>query len=354
MRKYLTAQQTLIGPQILPIKKISIYSPEEWEEFIEEWVDLKKNQYIEIERLGGAGDMGIDIAAYIDNYKKNKNYRWDCYQCKHYHNSLSPVHVWKEFGKILYYTYIKEFPIPERYFFVAPKGVGTKLSNLLKDPDKLKQGIIDNWDQYCKNQITDTKEIQLVDNFFNYFNTFDFSIFDKIPPKQIIEEHKSHINHIHRFGGGLPERERLEDIPVEILKKENRYIKQLILAYDSDNSSTTIKEIKELKQISKYDNHFRRAREGFHNSEQLRNFSRDNLGPGAYDDFQEEIYNCVVDITEDENITNGFIRVKEVEKEARRVIIDSNPLKEVSTTIDRRGVCHQLANDGKLTWVEDE
>jgi hypothetical protein len=39
---------------------------------------------------------------------------------------------------------------------------------------------------------------------------FRFSIFSKIHTKNILkEEHVNHPNHLIRFGGGLPEREKL-------------------------------------------------------------------------------------------------------------------------------------------------
>tara|TARA_R110000787_G_C13425240_1_gene445212 strand:- start:718 stop:834 length:117 start_codon:yes stop_codon:yes gene_type:complete len=31
---------------------------DDWEEFIEEWIDLKKVEYLDGERFGGAGDKG--------------------------------------------------------------------------------------------------------------------------------------------------------------------------------------------------------------------------------------------------------------------------------------------------------
>jgi hypothetical protein len=44
-----------------------------------------------------------------------------------------------EFGKIIYFSFLGEYPIPQNYYFVAPKDCGTKLSNLLNEPDKLKK-----------------------------------------------------------------------------------------------------------------------------------------------------------------------------------------------------------------------
>ena len=350
MNNFITSHQVNYGKRVLPIKMVELFSPDEWEEFIEEWLDLKKREYFDIERLGGAGDKGRDVVAYVT--KSESTYTWDCYQCKHYDQSLVPSKVYNEFGKILYYTFIKEYPIPCKYYFVAPKGCGTSLSMMLSNADVLKAEIKKNWDRYCKTKITDTTEIALEGKFLEYIDSFDFSIFSKISVKNVIEEHKKHDNHIIRFGGGLPEREKLDEsfIPDSLQNNENRYIKQLLLAYGSDNSVNYLNP--SMLENTPYINHFRRARINFHYAEQLRNFTRDNLPLETFEDFQDEIYNGVID-TAEENFDNGFKKVKEVEKLAKSLNITSNPLKDVSVINDRSGVCHQLVNDNKLTWIKE-
>lgn len=347
--KYSTSNKVNFGDRIVPIKKVGLFSPEVWEEFTEEWLDTKSNVYIETERFGGAGDMGRDIVAYKTD-KKFQNYKWDCYQCKHYSTSLMPTQVYVEFGKILYYTFIDEFPVPDNYYFVAPLGIGTSLSGLLQNKSKLKKAIIDNWNNYCKNKITNT-EILLEDKFLDYVEKFDFSIFDKINVKTVIEEHKNHDNHLIRFGGGLPDRERFDEsqIPDDVQTNELIYVDQLYKAYGS-HSGINYKSHEDFKNERNYSGHFQRSRINFHYAEQLRNFSRDSLPLYTFEDFQNEILSAVIDICESDH-ADGFTRVKMVESEARKVVISSNPLKDVSLVNDRHGVCHQLANDKKMKWL---
>ncbi|WP_083629505.1 ABC-three component system protein [Tenacibaculum agarivorans] len=347
---YTTSYQTTFGKRILPIKRIELFSPDEWEEFIEEWLEVKKNKYKEIERFGGSGDMGRDVVAYISD-KTKPNYKWNCYQCKHYDNPLMPSQVYTEFGKIIYYTFKKEYPIPEKYYFISPKNCGTSLSSLLINPDKLKNSIMNNWGKKIQDSISKTT-IKLEGDLLKYFNNFDFSIFSKIPTKDIIEEHKKHNNHIVRFGGGLPEREKLNEkkIPKNIQKEEIVYVNQLIKAYNSESKKEDSKP-EELDE--KHYKHFNRARLSFHHSEQLRNFSRDSLPVNTFESFQEEIYSSIIDMTE-ENYDNDFKKVIEVEKEVRKITISSNPLKDVIILNDKVGVCHQLVNDGKIFWVANE
>ena len=139
MNEIITAQQISQGAYVSPIDRLKLMSADDWEIFTEEWLDLKKYTYIKTERLAGAGDMGRDIVAYITDPKINpEDYEWDCYQCKHYDHSLRPSDIWVEFGKIIYYTFKSQYPIPKTYFFIAHQGIGTSLNKLLQDTSNLK------------------------------------------------------------------------------------------------------------------------------------------------------------------------------------------------------------------------
>lgn len=343
--------QVYAGKNIPAIQRIKLYSPEEWEEFVEEWLSTKKDQYLSIERLGGAGDQGRDVVGFKSKPHDNK-YSWDNYQCKHYDHSLMPSDVWGEFGKVCYFTYLGDFPIPNTYYFVAPFGIGTSLSNLLRNPEKLRSELIKNWEKYCQDGITKTQSVKLEGGILEYVKKFDFSIFDKITPLTLVEEHQITRFHSVRFGGGLPERPKSVPAPKAILGYELPYIIKLLKAYSSD-CEQDFEKFEQLEPIKKYHNHLLRSRENFHQAEQLKQFSRDVLPLGIFDQFKDEIYSGSINIVEDDH-ESGFKRVKAAEQEVRKLAITSNPLSLCSTGNDRVGVCHHLANEGKLNWVGEE
>ena len=349
MNSYTTLFKVNHGKNILPIKRMEIFSADEWEIFVEEWLEIKRAKYIEVERFGGAGDKGRDVAAYITD-NRIANYKWDCYQCKHYNNPLMPSQMWIEFGKLLYYTFKGEYPVPNKYYFISPKGCGTSFTKLLQNPADIKKGLIDRWDKDVSEKIIAGIKIDLANGLLQFVKTFDYTIFDRIQPKVIIEEHQSHPNHSMWFGGGLPDRSQLDEtlIPDEISNEETVYVEQLILAYGSDSSS--FYSLADVKKDLRYSNHFKRARISFHHAEQLRNFSRDNLPNGTFETFQDEIYTGVINIAES-NHSNGFSKVKAVETHSSSISITSNALKEVSNVKDKTGVCHQLCNDKRLNWI---
>jgi hypothetical protein len=147
---------------------------------------------------------------------------------------------------------------------------------------------------------------------------------------------------------------KITNIDVSVVESDNlRYINQLRKSYNSDATSEieTVSDIDE----SKYDEHFKRARRSFRMVEDLRQLSRDNLPEGTYEEFQDDMYEGIINTVEDD-YKNAFFRVKETEKESTKIIIESYPSLEEKKckTIERKGVCHQLVNDEKINWIEDE
>jgi hypothetical protein len=74
------------GPPVHPEDRIKLFSDQQWELFIQEWVDSLRAEYDLIQRCGDAGAMGRDVIATV----KGGHGAWGNYQCKHYCDSLKP------------------------------------------------------------------------------------------------------------------------------------------------------------------------------------------------------------------------------------------------------------------------
>ncbi|CDT79396.1 conserved hypothetical protein [Vibrio coralliirubri] len=327
-------------------------SPDDWEHFIEEWITFKSKEYFDFERLGGAGDQGRDVVGYVDNPVGTNSYIWDNFQCKHYAAPLAPAQVWVEIGKICYFSFNNDYPFPRKYYFIAPRGVGTKLSNLLKKTDDLKTGLYENWDKYCKEGITEKKSIVLDKKLKDYIEGLDFSVFDKIATIKIIIEHSKTQFHVTRFGTSLPKRPETPKLSSVVSDNEIVYVTKLLKAYDSHNSGKIL-EVSDLDSYPNYNKHLNRSREEFLHAETLRNFSRDTLPIDEFEKIQSQILSGVIDIVEDYH-ENGFDKVREAIREAKRLQLPINPLATCLTVNDRGGICHQLANNNEISWCEDE
>ena len=78
---------SLPGSPVSPAHRIYFYSPGEWEVFITEWATGLAVSYRQIKRLGGPNDRGVDVAAF--KTERGLEDSWDCFQAKHYADSLT-------------------------------------------------------------------------------------------------------------------------------------------------------------------------------------------------------------------------------------------------------------------------
>lgn len=331
------------GLMVPPIERLRIISHVQWEDFVLEWAHSLKKNYASVDRYAGAGDMGCDIAAYVHSGPTSP---WDNFQCKHYDHLLAPTDVWVELGKLCYYTYKAEFPAPRYYFFVSPFGAGNKLSRLLRKPAEIRQGLIDNWDRYCRNGIKSFKEIPLDAGLLSHLNSFDFSRVSSMSPLSLLEQHKQTPWFSARFGGGLPERPAPPAPPTKPENHEANYIRALLDAY-SERLGVDLESEEELHE--ELSSHFSRSRREFYSAEALREFARDNVPPGTFDSLISEVFDGVVDVIEAKH-TDGFERVLETVRQAKSLQITANALIPRVTTTDRGGMCHQLANERGIKW----
>ena len=345
-----TDKPTQIGSGMnFPVAKlIELLEPAQWEEFTEEWATSLKS-YKVVERWSGPGDMGRDIVAFTT--EKKYDGRWDNYQCKRYALQLQPGHVWVELGKIVYYTFKGEFPPPANYYFAASKGVGLKLKRLLSDPAKLRTGLITKWDGYCKKGISDAAEIPLEGALLDYLNKFDFRIFKYKSVVELVGGHAKTIYHSRRFGTAtFPDRPQVETPPEAIQQKESRYVQQLFEVY-SEKLAKQLNGIGDLVANPELQEHFNRSREVFYYAESLRNFPRDSVDPGAFEEIREEIYHGVVN-TYEMDYANGYNRMASTLQQAGIINPICNALCMRVKIQDKHGICHHLANEDRLVWVK--
>jgi hypothetical protein len=347
----LSADQAVVGPQIPPQQHILLYSPEAWTDFVHEWVHVRlRKQYRHVSRFDGAGDMGVDVAGFAD--KKGLAGVWDNFQCKRYAHALQPAEGVLEIGKMLWYASGGHFSVPRRYLFVAPKGLGITLKKLIANPGELKKKLIADWDKVCRSGITEKHEIALDGDFLKFVKQQDFSIFGEKTSMQLVEDFRGTPYYTARFGGGLPPRPKAKAPPAKIATAENVYVTKLMGAY-SQHAKEILGRVKDLTKWPKLREHFGRQRIAFYHAESLRVFARDTVPPGTFESLQDDIHAGVADVHAAEH-DDGFARVCAVTKAARDLQLTENALITRAKPQDRDGICHQLANDDRMTWTEEK
>ena len=333
---------------IPPRQKVQVMDEDSFEQFTIEWLyGFKKQQYSSISKIGGAGDKGRDIIAYYADGSV------DYYQCKHYATPLAPSNYYVELGKLCYYTYSGDILTPKTYYIVASNDVGPKLQDLINHPYKLKEKLLDNWDKYCKKDITDEKEVHLDDGLKSHINNFDFNIVTTYPIDKIIDEHLSTIYGAIRFGIQVSEIKKI-DTPAEISHDELPYINALLDVY-SEQLGIGIKTPEDLTTHKEYNNHLNRQRKDYYSCETIRRFVRDTLiNMSDFDILKEEIHNGIID-THEMPYSNGYERLQAVLRQAvntntSKCLLD-NKLHCIGNS-ERKGTCHMLVNDNLIKWVK--
>lgn len=60
-----SAEHVIAGIPIPKAQRVKLFSPEEWEVFIEQWASCHEPRYASVVRFSGAGDLGVDIGSFL-------------------------------------------------------------------------------------------------------------------------------------------------------------------------------------------------------------------------------------------------------------------------------------------------
>ncbi|MFB9181541.1 ABC-three component system protein [Dactylosporangium sucinum] len=334
------------GPPPTPRQRIHFYSPDEWEEFILEWATGLEEDYFQLVRIGGSNDKGADVAGFLTRHRFEGE--WDCMQCKHYEQGLQPAEAYEEMFKMIRSVVEGYYTMPRRYLFLAPQGCGKSLKRLLSAPSQLRTGFLNKFSG--SKPLGEGLDPTLLAKIRAVAETLDYSMFQNVEIHEILEIHKRTPYYWHRFGGPLPERPPVIKPPVELTADEARYIEHLMSVYTERYGvgSAGIAEILTHPQAFR---HLSRQREAFFSAESLRAFARDSVRPGTFERLQDEVYHAVVE-THERNFSDGMERLTSVLEKAAGLTLTSSALISVSDPLDKRGICHQLANVDRLKWCD--
>lgn len=332
-----------VGSPLSPDKQVYFYSSDEWENFVREYAAVLGDEYVQVKRFGGSGDKGADVAAFKSEHGLEGP--WDCYQGKHYAKALMPSDAWPEILKVLVGVANADYVMPDHYYFMAPRGCGPTLSRKLSRPSELKAQFLEKLADSAFNSHLDPGTVAAVKTLAS---RLDFACFASVELADMLEVHRGSPYHATRFGTTLPNRGAPSDPPDTFEAGEVNYIDQLLEVYREQYSDPTY-NANDVGVRVETGSHFRRQRIAFYRAESLRMYARDSVPPGTFEGLQDEIFSGVVDVA-DAKHDRGRDRLDAVLGKADSLQL-SHPLVVVSGVDDRRGICHQLANENRLRWV---
>lgn len=338
-----------LGPNpVTPVERLFLLNDDQkWEDFIEDCViELKnKENYKNIIKLGGAGDKGRDICAYLEVNSANEN-TWDLYQAKYYNSeSMNPTNFYPELAKFFDMLISGEYTKPRKYYLCALK-IGSTLHDLFMESENFKTHFLEKIEK--NNGVFSNYTVKAEINAFKKFvKDFNFTIFHYFLPKDLIAIHSTSPKHWEKFGE-LPRRGEDPALPISHENFEEIYINELLALYNSiTKGDFTLDTLAE-----RHKKHLNAQRKVFFMAEGLKRFSRDKI-PNAFDDLLKDLLTSIEVILFNIYQNNMEKHIKIIEH-VNSCNVSNNPLSLRLKSGDLAGCCHHLVNDQKLKWVDDE
>lgn len=330
-----------------PKKLVPFYDPDEFEEFVKEWIPALKVKYVLVERHGGSGDHGIDVAGYLSPQRLEGE--WHNYQCKRYNSAVTWSIAAQEMRKMFAAAAAGHFTVPTRYVFVAPI-IARSLQRQLAKPNDSREKFLKEF-AITKDKLVASLSDEQRQIVLDIAGVTDFSIFECVDLDEMLELHKTTSHWVSRFPHA-PLSQGPENIipPQEHSPAETRYIQQLLEVYQ-ERFPDLINSLAQIPEVAPAAAHLKRQREAFYAAESLRVFARDATTPGHFEKIIEDVYDIVIEVAECHYV-NGWERHAAVTSAAGGVNLTPTILTPFVQPNARKGVCHHLANENRLIWCK--
>lgn len=345
---------TLLPPQLrtmpLPSPKqlVILYDPDQFEEFVKEWVPALDVDYHLVERHGGSGDHGIDVAGYLTPQRLEGE--WHNYQCKHYSNGLAWGTAAHEMRKMFAAAVDRHFTVPSRYVFTAPiisRGLVRQLAKPSEAREKFLQELASTTDKIFTDLSVEKRH-----EVTELAAATDFSMFECVDMDVMLEQHRKTPHWSARFshqeveGGPEPMAPPPEHQPIEA-----RYIQQLMDVY-RERWGQSMSSLEQVVAHAVAREHLRRQREAFYSAEALRLFARDRTPEGHFEAVLDDINDIVVEVAAATH-ASGWDRLQAALQAAGSIVLTQTVLSPFVRSKDRVGACHHLANADRLIWCPE-
>jgi hypothetical protein len=317
------------------------------ERFVLRWAHVKTTpKYHSVQRFAGAGDMGRDVVGFLASALHEGP--WHNSQCKQLgRRNLGAGTALLDLGKILHFSHQGKFIFPERFTFVAPRGLSRPLEDLIFNPTALKKAMIDKWPDYCATKITAGKTIPLDASLLAHINTFDFSCVGRCSLDDILMDPAAKPALAAMFGtdpGSPPP----GVVPLIVAPTELRYADALMEAY-SERDKCTYACHDDIIAHGVHGQHFFEQRERYYAADAFCRFYRDNTLSEEISALEDEMYHGVIQNHRQAH-TDALTRVDAVMSQAA-VVLPSGPLARHARVQVRQGVCHHFINNSRIaSW----
>lgn len=319
--------------------------PDDLERFVADWISSRVKEYAGWDDWGGGGDRGRDVVGYVT--KDRHEGPWDNFQCKRLSTNLTLGAALVELGKIFIHSAAGHYSLPRNYTFVAPRGIGRSLQELVSHPEKFRRTVLDQWDDQIAGRLIEGETVPLSEDVRNKVLEFDFrNIFCLTAAKLVKDPYCMTV--LVKWFGADPGRAPAGVVPSAFQDEESRYLGQLLKVYEERTGRSFATPADALAD-AEFGVHFRDQRVRFFDAAEFEKFYRDSTPEDFLPSFKEDIYHGVIDVHRDTDgdrlaKLNGVMRQAAVLQPPGVLGMHAGPKV-------KQGTCHRLANDGTLKWA---
>ncbi|KQZ29328.1 ABC-three component system protein [Caulobacter sp. Root1472] len=319
----------------------------ELEEFVELWAEQRQKAYVEVLRIGGAHDKARDVIGFRSPSRHEGD--WDLYQCKRktLRSKLGKSEALVELAKMVFHHVDGAYAtLPVNFYFVSPRGVVGTLLDLFTHPSRLKQALLDEWDAVCSTKIVQGKAIDLSAEIKATISGYDFARVSHFTAPGIVKDPAAKaalVQILKELPGEAPG----GVAPVQVAGEEREYLDQLRVVYEQA-SGQAFSSIDAVLGDARYRDHLRDQRTRYFEAEAFKRFHRDNTDKQLVVQFENDIYHGVVDVHR-EPCTLYIERLTSVMKHASN--LNAAIVGRAVRIPVKQGICHHLANEGRLKWT---
>lgn len=325
-------------------KRLFNLTDDELERFMTDWVAAKVRTYVDHERFSGPGDKGRDVVGYLT--KQRLDGKWHNFQCKQLRKPLGEPEFFTELGKIFFHSAARDFSLPTRMYFAAPRGAVRKVRNLIALPSTIGPALLASWDNYCTDKIEVGLKCDLTPEIVSLINDFDFSAVELLDADKLVrfpEVLAVLVKWFDEDPGAYPQR----DVPTELAADEAPYIGELIAAYSERNRSPIASPSEALAHAD-HGPHLRDQRTRYFEADAFSRYYRDNTPPGTVEDFNDQVYHGVVD--ESRGTHKDALECVDKVMKLAASLSPSGRLGKYAKISVKQGTCHHLVNARRLRW----
>jgi hypothetical protein len=218
--------------------------------------------------------------------------------------------------------------------------------DLINNPSTLAASLIDGWDEYCAESITRRQKTPLSAEIRAAIEAFNFSRVEHLTAPMLVKD-KAAGPALSKVLGLIPDEAPAGSAPQMIQPEEAEYVDQLRQVY-GQASGTKFVTADDVLAHADHGEHFRDQRTRFFEAASFKRFHRDNTAPGALLTFEGDVYHGVIEVHRDRHETL-LRRVDAVMKHAS--ILPASLIGRSVRVPVKQGMCHHLANDGRLRWT---